>query len=169
MDAWTVKDIGEYLDANGLRVVQLDGRLSLAGGNRENAAAVAEVLPHLKARRSEIESVLAAAVEDYTPTAADDYASHPGPRVLSPAEAKLERAETIRVIAARAASAGRVVWILDGPAPLIYRSILPPHASHACVYGDAEWTALPGTLAKPVAEKPKKSKYVPKWIKARGG
>lgn len=159
VDAWSLQRIVRFVEDNHVTVlIGRDGKPGVCG----EAGPVAEVLPHLKARRDEVLAHFKAVVgEPYRP------------RPTPPDPAALARARHAAFVAAldRAGKAGRPLWYLDGPAPKRYtpsrKVAIPPTCKYICVEGDAAWAEFPGwKLPEPAPFKFRK-RYRSRWARSR--
>ncbi len=188
---WSVTDIIDYLDEYQGTIVVTAGTAALSlpsfpcdrwGRAVARAKVVAEVLPHMIARREELlewcrRSDPAERAKDDAATAAgiaareggllaDDPQATAAPATLkTPAEAM--RADAIERLLRRAA--GAVVWWMVCRPKLVMkradkkRKGIPPEAHFACVEGDTEWTKLPMSQPDKPPKRAKRRRWEQKW------
>lgn len=141
---WSLGDIDTYLERSGLRVVYKGGQLSIAGHGRGDTSAVDVILPHLKARRSEVIAMM----------------TEPAAVVARPA-APPARGVVLKAVTDRAGA--RRVWVLvpieiagrlvhGRPEVASRKGGVPSDARYVAVEGDAGWTDLESA---PIAKLPR--------------
>lgn len=139
--AWEVRDIRQFCDANDLSIVVRDGKPSLhypKVGTPWDAIIV--VLPHVLARKAELLA---------------SFGVRAG--ALSPAQRKRKQDAAIAELLKRSASSNRPVWVLLPSGLSVVFGSKPPaalqdeytRARYACVEGDSQWTEIlaPAPLA----------------------
>lgn len=159
VNAWSLEKIVRFMEDNGVTVHVRDGNPGVTGSDW----AVAEVLPHLKAKREAVLEYFANLVGEPYPKKAEP----PDPEQLAE-----DRHRVLVATLARSGAVGRPLLYLDGPEPKRYdpnrKERIPPTCKYVCVEGDAGWTDLPGWIVPPPDPKTERKRYRSKWAKHRG-